>query len=139
LFVVSRGTLREGADAGIVTAGHASSMKGHMIDARVAWRRETASRHYVGTLWGSGTEIRLTGHEPATGISAELTIPLEDVERIGLSTWDGDRLVGEPCLVLELSDGVPILLRRVGVGELATRELGREIERLQEGGLDESQ
>src|SRR3954451_1902150 len=46
---------------------------------RVAWQREKAQHHYVGTLSASGEGVRLAGHDPFTGIRIGLRIPVEEI------------------------------------------------------------
>jgi hypothetical protein len=45
---------------------------------RVAWQRENAHSHYVGTLSASEDGIRLAGRDPTTGIRIGLRIPVAE-------------------------------------------------------------
>ena len=95
---------------------------------RTAWRRENAVHHYPGSLSGSADGIRLAGRDPATGIDVTLTIPADEIEAVRPSRgWD-ERVVGEPCVVLELANSTPILLREVGCGDIDAGALAHEID-----------
>src|SRR4051812_30979680 len=88
------------------------------ITRRAAWRRENATHHYTGSLTASRDGLRLAGRDAATGIGVTLTIPAEEIEHVRVSaSWD-ERVVGEACAVLELSNSTPILLREIGCGAL---------------------
>ena len=97
-----------------------------VLAQRVAWRRRTTRHHYVGTLSGLAGGIRLAGREPGTGIEVGLFLPFEEIESVSAGAAD-EKLVGESCVVLELSDSEPILVRNVDVGELRPKELAARI------------
>ena len=98
-----------------------------LISERVAWRRENARHHYVGSLWASPHGIRLVGRDPVTGIEVALSIPRGEIEAVRVSTgWD-ERLAGERSVILELADTIPILMRELGIDPLGADALAERI------------
>jgi hypothetical protein len=83
---------------------------------RASWRRRSAGQRYDGYVTVTDDVVRLTGREDATGIDASLSIPLGAIRDVW-STGAGD-------LVLDVADGVPILLRPAG-GARALERLER--------------
>jgi hypothetical protein len=73
---------------------------------KVTWRRRSAEQSYVGYVVVTDQFVRLLGREDATGIDASLSIPHSAITGV----HDGDD--GE--LVLEVADGIPILLHAAG-------------------------
>jgi hypothetical protein len=98
-----------------------------LIGQKIAWRRETAQSHYIGELWGCVTGIRLAGRDPQTGIEVTLSIPYAEIGRIRVSNDWTERVVGERCVVLELTGSTPILVREVGLGPIDARALAERI------------
>jgi hypothetical protein len=84
----------------------------------------------VGALWASPLGLRLAGRDPATGIELALSIPAEEISTIRVSSSWSERVAGEECVILELADTIPILVRELGLGPLDPRELSA---RIQEG------
>src|SRR4051812_48797087 len=99
------------------------TMNDILISPYAAWRRQNATHHYVGSVWGSPDGLRLAGREPSTGIHVTLAVPAEEIEGIRLSSDSDERLAGERCVILELVDTIPILVREIGVGPLEPDEL----------------
>jgi hypothetical protein len=95
--------------------------------ARVAWRREHASRHYVGYVIVGDDTIRLAGDEQDTGIHAVLSIPRAAVRRARVGKRAGEQVVGEQAVVIELADNDPIYLRPIAIGPLGLSDLARKL------------
>jgi hypothetical protein len=93
---------------------------------RIAWRRQGVRRHYLGTVEGGEDGIRLAGSDPVTGVEVMLSIPLSEIEDVHVAA-PGEELAGERCVVLELVDSEPILLREVGTGPLHVHVLARAL------------
>jgi hypothetical protein len=85
---------------------------------RVTWRRRSAAQSYEGYLVVTDEFVRLIGREEATGIDASLSIPHSAITS-AYAADDGD-------LVLDVADGIPILVHPVG-GQLALTTLARRI------------
>jgi hypothetical protein len=99
-----------------------------LIDLRkVAWRRAGATTHYLGYMALGDESIRLSGRESGTGIDVGLSIPHGAIRSVHIGSGDEEQLVGEPAIVLELADRVPIFVRPVGTGALDTETLGRRL------------
>jgi hypothetical protein len=99
-----------------------------VLAERIAWRRRSVRRHYVGTLSGDTDALHLAGREPGSGIEVSLSIPLREIDRVRVSGAELERVVGEPAVVLEFSDSEPILLREIGVGHLRPKALAARLE-----------
>jgi hypothetical protein len=85
---------------------------------RVAWRRRHAPQHYVGYVTVTDDGVRLAGTEHHTGIDAALTIPYAAICRVRIGNCDGEQVVGEQSVVLELEEDEPILVRPLSMGAL---------------------
>ena len=85
---------------------------------RVTWRRQHASQHYVGYVTVSDDSVRLAGRAHATGIDVSLSIPHDAIRKVRLARDDGEAVVGERSVVLELRDDEPIYVRPVSTGPL---------------------
>jgi hypothetical protein len=85
---------------------------------RVAWRRQHAPQHYVGYVTVTETSVRLAGTEHHTGIDVALTIPYTAISRVRVGRTDGEEVVGERSVVLELEEDAPILVRPLCAGPL---------------------
>ena len=94
---------------------------------RITWCRHGVHTHFVGLLRADSEGIRLAGRDPASGIDLALSIPLAEIERVRVSASRDELLAGEPCVVLELVESEPILLRQVDVGPLRTHVLARRL------------
>jgi hypothetical protein len=81
---------------------------------KIAWCRNGGGTYFVGALRAGDEGIRLTGRDPSSGIDVALSIPLAEVECVRVSTSRKELLAREPCVVLELADSEPILVRQVG-------------------------
>ena len=94
---------------------------------RVAWRRLHAPQHYLGYLTITDDMIGLSGREEPTGIGVSLSIPCEAVTRMHAGTLPEEQLAGESTVVLEVADGVPIVVRPVGTDDLGLEALARKL------------
>ena len=98
-----------------------------MLADRVAWRRRSVARHYVGTLSSGAGGLRFVGREPSSGMEVSLSIPYGEIGEVRISGSDGERLVGEDSVVLEFVDSEPILLREIGLGQLRPKALAARL------------
>jgi hypothetical protein len=91
---------------------------------KIAWHRGERGPTYVGGVSRTADTIRLTGRDPVLGIDVALSIPVQEVEHIGIveapSSTDGGSFV-----VLRLSESEPIHLRPVGGSSLDVHLLAR--------------
>jgi len=94
---------------------------------RVVWRRRHATRHYIGYVLVTDDLLRLAGDEQDTAIHAVLSIPPSAVERVRVGHTQDEHIVGEPAVVIELSDDDPIYLRPITTGALGLEELARKL------------
>ncbi len=97
------------------------------VSEKIAWRRRNVHRSYVGALCAGAEGIRLTGRDPLTGIDVTLSIPLAEVNHVELSEAGDELLAGDRCVVLDLADSEPILLRPAGRGSFHTQLLARSL------------
>ncbi len=94
---------------------------------RVAWRRLHAPHHYLGYLTITDELISLSGREEPTGIGVSLSIPCAAVTRTHTGTLPEEQLAGESTVVLEVADGVPIVVRPVGTNDVGLESLARKL------------
>ena len=94
---------------------------------RVAWRRQHASRHYVGYVTVTDDTVRLAGHEQATGIDVTLTIPSDAIRQVRVGREPREEVVGERSVVLELRDDEPIYVRPVCTGPIDLDGFARKL------------
>jgi hypothetical protein len=78
---------------------------------RVAWRREHAPQHYIGYVTVTEESVRLAGREHSTGIEVALSIPYYAIRTVRVARDDGEEVVGERAVVLELREDSPIYVR----------------------------
>ena len=109
-------------------ADHAA-MDDTLICEKGAWRRENARHHYTGSISGSPDGLRLAGRDQVTGIQVTLSIPADEIGDVRVSQRWEQQLVGERCVVLDLVESTPILLRAIG-GHADPVGLARRIARL---------
>jgi hypothetical protein len=102
-------------------------MFGARHTGRVVWRRRHASRHYIGYVLVTDNLVRLAGDEQDTGIHAVLTIPPAAITGVRVALAHSERIVGEPAVVIELTDDDPIYLRPITTGPLGLDELARKL------------
>jgi hypothetical protein len=94
---------------------------------RVTWRRQHAAQHYVGYVTVTDDTVRLAGREHATGIDASLSIPYDAISKVRLARGEGEEVVGERSVVLELRNDRPIYVRPVGTGPLDLEAFARKL------------
>ena len=103
-------------------------MLGVRHTGRVAWRRKHASRHYVGYVLvtddASGSPA--TSTRPA---STPCSRSRRDRDRgdSRRTQTPGEQIVGEPAVVIELTDNDPIYLRPITTGPLGLDDLARKL------------
>jgi hypothetical protein len=95
--------------------------------AKIAWRRGRHGPIYVGAVSRSTDTIRLTGRDPILGIDVALSIPVEEIEDIGVEEVAAGSNGGGAFVVLDLAESEPILLRPVGGSSLDVHLLARTI------------
>ena len=101
----------------------------HKNGVKIAWRRGERGPVYVGSVSRGADTIRLTGRDPILGIDVALSIPVGEIEYIGVSEATIGSIDTGPVVVLDLSESEPIHLRPVGAGSspdvrLLARALG---------------
>ncbi len=96
-------------------------------DGKIAWRRGERGTTYVGAVSGGDGTIRLTGRDPVLGIDVALSIPLEEIEYVGVAETAAGAVDGGPFVVLDLPGSEPIHLRPVGADSLGVHLLARAL------------
>jgi hypothetical protein len=94
---------------------------------RVAWRREHAPQHYVGYVTVTERNVRLAGREHATGIEVSMSIPYDAILKIRVARDQGEEVVGEQAVVLELREDSPIFVRPIDTGALGLDSFARKL------------
>ena len=94
---------------------------------QVTWRRQHASQHYVGYVTVTDDSVRLAGRAHATGIDVSLSIPYDAIRKVRLARDDGEAVVGERSVVLELRDDAPIYVRPVCTGPIDLDGFARKL------------
>jgi hypothetical protein len=94
---------------------------------RVAWRRQHASRHYVGYVTVTDGNVRLAGREEATGMDVALTIPTRAIRQVRVGEATGEEIAGERSVVLELRDDDAIYMRPVSAGPVDLDGFARKL------------
>ena len=94
---------------------------------KIAWRRGERGPVYVGAVSRGADSIRLTGRDPILGIDVALSIPVGEIEYIGVAEAAFGSLDGGPVVVLDLPGSEPIHLRPVGGGSLDVHLLARAL------------
>ncbi len=95
--------------------------------AKIAWRRGRHGPMYVGAVSRGADTIRLTGRDPILGIDVALSIPMEEIEDVGVEEAAAGSNDGGAFVVLDLTGSEPILLRPVGGSSLDVHLLARTI------------
>jgi hypothetical protein len=95
--------------------------------ARIAWQRGLRGRTYVGAVSHGEDTIRLTGRDPVLGIDVALSIPIGEVECVGVVETTGGLVDGGPYVVLDLQGSEPIHLRPVQGSSLGVHLLARAL------------
>jgi hypothetical protein len=111
---VSRSAFRADADGAALGGADHAAMDDTLICQKGAWRRENARHHYTGSISGSRDGLRLAGRDQVTGIQVTLSIPADEIGDVRVSASWEQQLVGERCVVLDLLESTPILLRAIG-------------------------
>src|SRR5439155_8374402 len=86
------------------------------LTERVAWRRKSLDRQYLGRLFVLPDRLRLVGREPSLGIEMALSIPFSKVRLVRAARRRAERVLGETGVVLDLADSEPIFLRDLDPG-----------------------
>jgi hypothetical protein len=92
---------------------------------KIAWRRGERGPTYIGDASRTADAIRLTGRDPVLGIDVALSIPLAEVEHIGIAEESSGSADGSSFVVLRLPGSKPIHLRPVGGSSLDVHLLAR--------------
>jgi hypothetical protein len=92
---------------------------------RISWRRGRRGATYVGAASRSTETITLTGRDPILGIDVTLSIPVEEIEDIGVEEVAVGSIDGGPSVVFDLPGSEPIHLRPVGGSSLEVHLLAR--------------
>jgi hypothetical protein len=94
---------------------------------RVAWRRQHAPQHYVGYVTVTDDGVRLAGTEHHTGIDVAMSIPYRAIRKVRVGSANGEDVVGERSVVLELREDTPILVRPLCAGPLDLDGFARKL------------
>jgi hypothetical protein len=94
---------------------------------KIAWRRGERGPVYVGAVSRGADTIRLAGRDPILGIDVALSIPVGEIEYIGVSEAAVGSIDAGPVVVLDLPGSEPIHLRPVGGGSLDVHLLARAL------------
>jgi hypothetical protein len=89
---------------------------------KIAWRRQGVRHDFVGSLRAGYDGLRLTGRDPDSGLDVALSIPPREVHDVHTAPANGDF-----CVVVELVDAEPIILRRAGAGPFQAQQLARKL------------
>jgi hypothetical protein len=92
---------------------------------KIAWHRGERGPTYIGGVSRTADAIRLTGRDPVLGIDVALSIPLEEVEHIGIAEGPSGSSDGGSFVVLCLPGSEPIQLRPVAGNSLDVHLLAR--------------
>jgi hypothetical protein len=90
--------------------------------AKISWCRGECGPTYVGAVSRGEDSIRLTGRDPILGIDVALSIPVDEIDCVGV-----DEIEGGPFVFLDLCGSKPIHLRPVGGSSLAVHLLARAL------------
>ncbi len=94
---------------------------------KIAWRRGERGPTYVGAVSRGDDTIRLTGRDPILGIDVALSIPVTEIDYVGVAETGAGSVDGGPFVVLDLAGSEPIHLRPVGVTSLDVHLLARTL------------
>lgn len=92
---------------------------------KIAWRRGEHGPTYVGAVSHGDDTIRLTGRDPVLGIDIALSIPVAEIDYVGVSETAAGSVDSGPFVVLDLSGSKPIHLWPVGGSALGVHLLAR--------------
>jgi len=93
---------------------------------KVAWRRGDGGATYLGWVARGPEAIRLSGRDAVLGIDVTLSVPIDEIERIGVSE-SADESVGAECVIVDLACSEPIYLRPLGSTKLHVYLLARAL------------
>jgi hypothetical protein len=94
---------------------------------RIAWRRGDGGATYLGWVSRGPEAIRLSGRDAVLGIDVTLSVPIEEIEYVGVSEPADESTGGEPCVIVDLAGSKPIYLRPLGSGPLHVHLLARAL------------
>jgi hypothetical protein len=97
------------------------------VASRVAWHRRGPGPTYVGAVSRGPEAVRLSGRDLQSGIDVALTIPVAEIEHVGVEEPADGSLHGERCVVLALADSEAIYLRPFGDVPLHVNLLARAL------------
>jgi hypothetical protein len=95
--------------------------------SKIIWHRRGAGPNYVGAVSSGPEAVRLTGRDPVSGIDVALSIPVDEIEHVGVGEPDGASADGGRCVVLDLADSGAIELRPVGTPPLYVHLLAQAL------------
>jgi len=93
---------------------------------KIAWRRGGGAT-YVGSISRGPDAIRLTGRDPILGIDVALSVPIDEIEHVGVSGAAESSAAADPCVIVDLADSEAIYLRPLGRGPLQVHLFARAI------------
>jgi hypothetical protein len=94
----------------------------------IAWRRGDSGATYVGAVSRGTDTIRLTGRDPILGIDVALSIPIDQIEYVGVADPAPGSGGGDgPFVLLDVPKSEPIYVRPVGATSLHVQLLARAL------------
>lgn len=97
--------------------------------SKIAWRRGRSGGTYFGSVSRGPEAIRLSGCDPVLGIDVTLSVPIDEIKRVGLSE-SADESAGAECVIVDLACSEPIYLRPLGSTKLHVYLLARALDAL---------
>lgn len=93
---------------------------------KIAWRRGGGAT-YVGSISRGPEAIRLTGRDAILGIDVALSVPIDEIEHVGVSAPAESSAAADPCVIVDLTGSEAIYLRPLGSGPLHVHLLARAL------------
>ncbi len=94
---------------------------------KIAWRRGGSGGTYFGSVSRGPEAIRLCGCDPVLGIDVTLSVPIDEIEYVGVSEQAGEPAGAASCVIVDVAGSEPIYLRPLGSGPLPVHLLARAL------------
>jgi hypothetical protein len=94
---------------------------------KIAWRRGDGGATYLGSVSRGPEAIRLSGRDAVLGIDVTLSVPIDEIEYVGVSEPADDSAGAESCVIVDLAGSEPIYLRPLGSTKLHVHLLARAL------------
>jgi hypothetical protein len=93
---------------------------------KIAWRRGDGAT-YLGSVSRGPEAIRLSGRDAVLGIDVTLSVPIDEIEYVGVLEPADDSMGAESCVIVDLAGPEPIYLRPLGSTKLHVHLLARAL------------